>query len=166
MESNSNSTSQEVIVRLSDKQFTRLLDVQEYDKQTQDEAIGHILELGLSARENSIAATKKRKSQEKLAANLEAFNKFLALAPDTVNDPAKLLKVMQSFGIGVNSLVTEVAKQAEATTICNDYSVCKPKGYYKLFCAHDKAYWCVCGMCRRDRKEAIANWVRLCSHTL
>lgn len=107
--------TQEVIVRLSDKQFTRLLDVQEYDKQNQDEAIEHILELGLSARENSIAATKKRKSQEKLAANIEAFNKFLALSPETAKDPVKLLSVMQSFGIGINSIATEVSAKANAS---------------------------------------------------
>jgi hypothetical protein len=54
----------------------------------------------------------------------------------------------------------------EATTLCNDYSVAKPAGYYRLFCAHDKAYWCICNMCRRGKDEAAVNWLKLCNRTL
>lgn len=106
--------TQEIVITISDEQFVRLMDVQENDKVKQDECALHIFELGLSARENSIKATNKRKSQEQLAKNLDAFNKFLKLAPETVQDSAKLLKVMQSFGLAINSLPQEVAAAKSA----------------------------------------------------
>lgn len=61
--------------------------------------------------------------------------------------------------IGGNQLRSN-GERRQATTIVVDP---KPPGYYKLFCAHDKAYWSICGMCRRDRKEAAINWGKLTS---
>lgn len=46
----------------------------------------------------------------------------------------------------------------EATCICVEY---KPEGYYRLFCAHDRALWCKCNMCRRDEKEAAVYFDKL-----
>lgn len=104
----------EVIVVLSDAQLTRLMDIQEFDKEKQDEAIAHCVELGISARENSIKATRKRLVESELSKGLELFNKHLARNPALAANPVELLKVMQSFGIGINSLATEVAQSSKS----------------------------------------------------
>ena len=40
----------------------------------------------------------------------------------------------------------------------------RPAGYYRLFCAHGKPMWqpCASQTCRRDRREAEANYEKLC----
>lgn len=102
-----------VTIVISESQLTRLLDVQDFDKTKWDETCEHIFELGLSARENSIKATKKRNAQQKLADNIEAFNKYLAMTPELRNDPAKLLEVMQRFDLGLNALASEISSKKE-----------------------------------------------------
>lgn len=37
----------------------------------------------------------------------------------------------------------------------------KPVGYWRLFCAHERPRWTPCGMCRRNKVEAQANWDKL-----
>lgn len=105
----------EVSLSLTESQLSRLLDVQEFDKTKWQEACDHIFELGLSARENSIKATRKRKQAEELAKNVDAFNQFLKMSPETAQDPIKLLSVMQKFGLGINSLASEVSASAAKT---------------------------------------------------
>lgn len=109
-----NDTNNVITITLSDSQVTRLLDIQEFDKTKWQETCDHAFELGLSARENSIKATRKRKAADELASNVQKFNDFMKLSPETAKDPAKLLKVMQSFGLAINSLASEVAANAQA----------------------------------------------------
>lgn len=67
---------------------------------------------------------------------------------------------------GGDQIHPTTGERRAATTINNDWSVSKPAGYYRLFCAHDRALWVKCAMCKRDRAEAAVNWTKLISHTL
>lgn len=63
-------------------------------------------------------------------------------------------------------LLTEIRNPIKRDNASYPQLEWKPKGYYKLFCAHDRAYWVKCGMCRRDKREANRNFERLITHTL
>ena len=69
---------QTVSVDLTDKEFSRLLDCQEYDGKKIGEYAVYIFMLGVSARENSIKATRQRKLAEEKAGRLDKFNAFIA----------------------------------------------------------------------------------------
>lgn len=89
----------ELILTLTDEQMTRLLDIQDNDKESQGDAVSHIFALGLSARENSIKATRKRKDAEKAADAQNALAKLIALDPTILTDASKLSGIMQKLGI-------------------------------------------------------------------
>ena len=51
-------------LNLTDEQYTSILNIGEYDKQKDSEVIEHVVALGISARENSIKASRKREALE------------------------------------------------------------------------------------------------------
>ncbi len=104
-----------ITLTLSDSQVSRLLDIQEFDKTKWQEAIDHCFELGLSARENSIKATKKRQAADKLADNLDKFNQHIKMFPADAKDPAKLMTLMQAFGLTPIAPAVIEAKSEEKT---------------------------------------------------
>lgn len=37
----------------------------------------------------------------------------------------------------------------------------RPAGYYRIHCAHDRLLWDVCASCKRDKREANANFGKM-----
>lgn len=99
-----------VFDNLTDADKTRVLDVAQFDKMKTDEACEHLFALGLSARENSIRATRKRQDAERLLTATAKLQDYLRVHPEDASEPAKLIAAMRAFGLA------PLAQTSSATT--------------------------------------------------
>jgi hypothetical protein len=77
----------------------RVLNVQEFDKERENECTEHLFLLGLSARENSIKATRKRNAAEKLLEATNKFSDYLRINPEVASDPVRMIAAMRNYGL-------------------------------------------------------------------
>ena len=117
-ESNTNTdkSSNTLQVIITDEELTRLLDVQEADKEKWDAVCYHIFQLGLSARENSIKATKERNTQKEHAAARHKIASYMRINPALAAVVGQLIAadvILASDSVKLlSALVLEVAKRS------------------------------------------------------